>query len=79
MNISKSKSNNNKNGNNKNSIVSAISTKVILDSLTKLDPRYLAKNNPVMFTVELGFLVVFLWQCSQISLKYLFPKAKYFM
>ncbi len=58
MNISKSKSNNNKNGNNKNSVVSAISTRVILDSLTKLDPRYLAKNNPVMFTVELGFLVV---------------------
>jgi K+-transporting ATPase ATPase B chain len=56
MNISTSKSNNNKNG---NKIVSAISTNVILDSLTKLDPRYLAKNNPVMFTVELGFLVVF--------------------
>lgn len=55
MNISKSKSNNNKNG---NKIVSAINTKVILDSITKLDPRYLAKNNPVMFTVELGFLVV---------------------
>jgi K+-transporting ATPase ATPase B chain len=53
MNISKS---NNNNG--KSSIISAINSRVILDSITKLDPRYLAKNNPVMFTVELGFLVV---------------------
>jgi K+-transporting ATPase ATPase B chain len=29
-----------------------------LDSITKLDPRYLAKNNPVMFTVEVGFIIV---------------------
>lgn len=36
----------------------AISKKVILDSITKLDPRYLAKNNPVMFTVEMAFIVV---------------------
>ena len=53
-----SKNNNHNNHNHKNSIVSAINSKVILDSLRKLDPRYLAKNNPVMFTVELGFLVV---------------------
>lgn len=36
----------------------SLNTKVILDSITKLDPRYLAKNNPVMFTVEVGFFVV---------------------
>ena len=53
-----SKNNNHNNHNHKNSIISAINSKVILDSLRKLDPRYLAKNNPVMFTVELGFLVV---------------------
>jgi K+-transporting ATPase ATPase B chain len=39
-------------------VISAINSKVILDSLLKLDPRYLARNSPVMFTVELGFLVV---------------------
>lgn len=37
---------------------SGIDTKVILDSFTKLKPYYLAKYNPVMFTVELGFLLV---------------------
>lgn len=36
---------------------SKIDTKVIIDSITKLDPRYLAKNNAVMFTVEVGFIV----------------------
>ncbi|MGA9841444.1 MAG: HAD-IC family P-type ATPase, partial [Nitrososphaeraceae archaeon] len=35
-----------------------INKRVIVDSITKLDPRYLAKNNPVMFTVEVGFIVV---------------------
>jgi K+-transporting ATPase ATPase B chain len=35
-----------------------INTRVLSDSLIKLDPRYLAKNNPVMFTVEVGFIVV---------------------
>ena len=35
-----------------------INKRVIIDSITKLDPRYLAKNNPVMFTVEVGFIVV---------------------
>lgn len=35
-----------------------LNTKILFDSVTKLDPRYLAKNNPVMFTVEIGFIVV---------------------
>jgi hypothetical protein len=35
-----------------------LNTKILFDSLTKLDPRYLAKNNPVMFTVEVGFIIV---------------------
>jgi K+-transporting ATPase ATPase B chain len=52
------KNNNNNNNNHKNSIDSTINSKVILDSIVKLDPKYLAKNNPVMFTVELGFIVV---------------------
>src|SRR6188508_2375390 len=58
MTVSKSNNNNGKSNNGKSSIISAINSKVIFDSITKLDPRYLAKNNPVMFTVELGFLVV---------------------
>ena len=41
---------------NKNTMI--LNTKILFDSLTKLDPRYLAKNNPVMFTVEVGFIVV---------------------
>ncbi len=58
-----SNSNSNGNGNNhaghkiKNALKS-INKRVIIDSITKLDPRYLAKNNPVMFTVEVGFIVV---------------------
>src|SRR6476660_4146224 len=51
--------NNNNHQNKKSSLSSTINSKVILDSIIKLDPRYLAKNNPVMFTVELGFFVVF--------------------
>ena len=31
----------------------------MLGSLTKLNPYYLAKNNAVMFTVEVGFVLVF--------------------
>jgi K+-transporting ATPase ATPase B chain len=50
--------NNNNNHNHKNSLASAINSKVILDSIVKLDPRYSARNSPVMFTVELGFIVV---------------------
>src|SRR6476469_2433887 len=41
----------------RNNKKSKIDRKVIIDSITKLDPRYLAKNNAVMFTVEVGFIV----------------------
>lgn len=68
MNTSKSSNSNDKRNNNsynnhnpknhKSSIISVINSKVLFDSITKLDPRYLARNNPVMFTVELGFLIV---------------------
>ena len=44
--------------NSSNKKQSMITGKVIQDSITKLDPRYLAKNNAVMFTVEVGFIVV---------------------
>ncbi|HEY7572375.1 MAG TPA: HAD-IC family P-type ATPase [Nitrososphaeraceae archaeon] len=59
-------SNDNMNGNSNHfthkikCAIKSISKKVILDSITKLDPRYLAKNNPVMFTVEIGFIIVLL-------------------
>ena len=60
--ISKQNNSNNVGNNKKNNKIKtlseAISKKVILDSITKLDPRYLAKNNPVMFTVEMAFIVV---------------------
>lgn len=32
--------------------------RVLVDSIRKLNPWYLAKQNPVMFTVEAGFIVV---------------------
>jgi potassium-transporting ATPase ATP-binding subunit len=32
--------------------------RVLIDSISKLNPVYLAKQNPVMFTVEAGFFVV---------------------
>ena len=32
--------------------------RVLIDSTAKLNPLYLAKQNPVMFTVEAGFFVV---------------------
>jgi K+-transporting ATPase ATPase B chain len=35
-----------------------VNIRILSDSVIKLDPRYLAKNNPVMFTVEVGFIVV---------------------
>ena len=38
--------------------ISGINGKVILDSVTKLNPYYLARFNPVMFTVEVGFFLV---------------------
>ena len=61
--ISNSNNNGNDNGNNHaghkiKSALNSINKRVIIDSITKLDPRYLAKNNPVMFTVEVGFIVV---------------------
>jgi len=63
MNLSKiynkNKESKNNNHYNKNTLSSVINAKVILDSILKLDPRYLAKDNPVMFTVELGFFIVF--------------------
>jgi len=34
------------------------SNKVISESVTRLNPQYLAKYNPVMFTIELGFFLV---------------------
>ena len=52
------KSNINNSGNKSKSAFTGTNTKVLLDSLIKLNPRYLAKDNPVMFTVELGFIVV---------------------
>jgi K+-transporting ATPase ATPase B chain len=50
----------NKLGNNKSrkDFISGISSKVILDSVTKLNPYYLARYNPVMFAVEVGFFLV---------------------
>jgi potassium-transporting ATPase ATP-binding subunit len=48
----------NYNGNKNKSPFAGTNTRVILDSLIKLNPRYLARDNPVMFTVELGFIVV---------------------
>jgi K+-transporting ATPase ATPase B chain len=38
----------------------AVNARILSDSFIKLDPRYLAKSNPVMFTVEVGFIVVLL-------------------
>jgi potassium-transporting ATPase ATP-binding subunit len=32
--------------------------KIIQDSITKLNPKYLAKGSPVMFTVEISFFVL---------------------
>jgi potassium-transporting ATPase ATP-binding subunit len=52
------KSNINNSGNKSKSAFAGTNTKVLLDSLIKLNPRYLAKDNPVMSTVELGFIVV---------------------
>jgi potassium-transporting ATPase ATP-binding subunit len=61
MNNYKNKSNSNSSNNKPSATRSMIvNTRIMLDSLTKLDPRYLAKNNPVMFAVEVGFVVVLL-------------------
>jgi potassium-transporting ATPase ATP-binding subunit len=42
----------------KDDFSSIMNSRVIKDSLTKLNPIYLAKYNPVMFTVEIGFFLV---------------------
>lgn len=47
-----------KNNESRKDFISAINSKVILDSVTKLIPYYLARYNPVMFTVEVGFFLV---------------------
>lgn len=47
-----------KNNESRKDFISAINSKVILDSVTKLNPYYLARYNPVMFTVEVGFFLV---------------------
>ncbi len=51
-----------KNKNNRSSFTKDLSNinrkQVIVGSLSKLNPYYLAKNNAVMFTVEIGFLLV---------------------
>ena len=54
---------NKKNGNNKrflDKLTNTMNKAILVDSIKKLNPRYLAKNNPVMFTVELGFFIVLL-------------------
>jgi K+-transporting ATPase ATPase B chain len=68
-NINKQKNNNHDNNNNKNKktgnnkrfldkLTNTMNKAILVDSIKKLSPKYLAKNNPVMFTVELGFYVV---------------------
>ena len=47
-----------KNNKSRKDFISAINSKVILDSVTKLNSYYLARYNPVMFTVEVGFFLV---------------------
>jgi K+-transporting ATPase ATPase B chain len=57
----KNNNNNKSNGNNKtfsNKLANTINKAILVESLKKLNPQYLAKNNPVMFTVELGFFLV---------------------
>ncbi|HEY7757309.1 MAG TPA: HAD-IC family P-type ATPase [Nitrososphaeraceae archaeon] len=41
-----------------NMFFAGLNTRVLLDSVTKLNPTYLAKFSPVMFTVEMGFFLV---------------------
>jgi potassium-transporting ATPase ATP-binding subunit len=54
-NLIKSKVKNNKSG---KEFFTGVNSKVIYDSVTRLNPHYLAKYNPVMFAVELGFFLV---------------------
>ncbi|HEY7109060.1 MAG TPA: HAD-IC family P-type ATPase [Nitrososphaeraceae archaeon] len=39
-------------------LLTGVNRKVMRDSVTRLDPRYLIKYNPVMFAVEAGFFLV---------------------
>ena len=55
MNLIRNKFKNNKSVNH---FLTGVNSKVMLDSVTRLDPRYLIKYNPVMFTVEAGFFLV---------------------
>jgi potassium-transporting ATPase ATP-binding subunit len=57
LNVSKSICKENK---SRNEFFAGLNRKVIMDSVTKLNPTYLAKFNPVMFTVEIGFFLVLL-------------------
>jgi potassium-transporting ATPase ATP-binding subunit len=63
-NIDRSKNSNNKHTKSILTIPSgssfsmSMNRRVYFDSITKMNPWYLAKENPVMFTVEAGFLVV---------------------
>jgi potassium-transporting ATPase ATP-binding subunit len=54
----KHKNNNNKRAVHRRGLSKVDAMKVVLGSLTKLYPYYLAKDNAVMFTVEVLFLVV---------------------
>jgi potassium-transporting ATPase ATP-binding subunit len=58
----KQNNNNKRNENNKTffKLANTMNKAILVESLKKLNPQYLAKNNPVMFTVELGFFVVLL-------------------
>lgn len=47
---------NNKNNNSRRG--STKISKVVVDSVVKMNPKYLAKHSPVMFTVELGSILV---------------------
>jgi len=49
-----------KENSSRNEFFTALNSKVILDSVTRLNPTYLVKFNPVMFTVEIGFFLVLL-------------------
>jgi len=49
---------NGKENKSQNMFFAGLNTRVLLDSVTKLNPTYLAKFNPVMFTVEMGFFLV---------------------
>jgi potassium-transporting ATPase ATP-binding subunit len=57
-NDNKDKNGTNKSNRNSSNKKSVINERVIQDSITKLDPRYLAKNNAVVFNVEVGFIVI---------------------